>query len=270
MVGKYVALEDSYLSVKEALTHAALNHHLDLDLQWVASEDVEEKGPERLLGSVSGVVVPGGFGPRGVEGMVDTVRYCRERELPYLGLCLGLQVMVIEAARDLLGKRTANSSEFDPDTSDPVIHLMHDQQGVVDKGGTMRLGVYPCELVPGTLAARAYGRPVVEERHRHRFEVNNSYREGFASVGLVPAGLSPDGTLVEIMELRGHPFMVGVQFHPEFLSRPNRPHPLFREFIGVAKRTLREGGQHVMTLDGAANSVPESKHEMPVEAKEPT
>ena len=270
LVGKYVDLEDSYLSVKEALIHAGLNHHMDLDLQWVASEDIEEGGADRFLNSASGVVVPGGFGPRGVEGMIDAVRYCREREVPYLGLCLGMQVMVIEAARAMLGKPAANSAEFDPETPDAVIDLMLEQHGVVDMGGTMRLGVYPCELVPGSMSAKAYGVTMVDERHRHRFEVNNTYREEFASVGLQPAGLSPDGNLVEIMELRDHPFMLGVQFHPEFLSRPNRPHPLFREFIGAAKRTLREGGQHIMPLDGATGVARDSMNEAPVEAKEAT
>ena len=268
LVGKYVDLEDSYLSVKEALLHASLNHHMDLDLQWVASEDIEEGGADRFLNSASGVVVPGGFGPRGVEGMIGAVRYCRERKVPYLGLCLGMQVMVIEAARAMLGKTAANSAEFDPETPDAVIDLMLEQHGVVDMGGTMRLGVYPCELVPGSMSAKAYGVSVVDERHRHRFEVNNAYRDEFASVGLRPAGLSPNGNLVEIMELSDHPFMLGVQFHPEFLSRPNRPHPLFREFIGAAKRTLREGGQHVMSLGGATGVVRDSMNEAPVEAKE--
>ena len=250
VVGKYVDLEDSYLSVKEALIHAGLSHQMDLELSWIASEEIEEQGPEALLSHVSGVVVPGGFGPRGVEGMVETVTYCRTQEVPYLGLCLGMQVMVIEVARSMLGLDGANSSEFDPGTSDPVIDLMRDQRGVVDMGGTMRLGVYPCELVEGTLASRSYGMVRVAERHRHRFEVNNEYREAFRSVGLRPAGLSPDGTLVEIMELVDHPFMLGVQFHPEFLSRPNRPHPLFAEFVRVSMQILREGGQHVMPLDG--------------------
>ncbi len=267
VVGKYVDLEDSYLSVKEALIHAGLSHHMDIDLSWVASEEIERRGPEPLLESVSGVVVPGGFGSRGVEGMVDSVRYCREREVPYLGLCLGMQVMVIEASRALLGLERANSSEFDPDTPHPVIDLMRDQRGVVDMGGTMRLGVYPCELVPGTIAHSAYREERVTERHRHRFEVNNSYRSAFRSAGLVPAGLSPDGNLVEIMELSGHPFMLGVQFHPEFLSRPNRPHPLFEGFVGVAKRVIREGGQHVLPL-GAAATVRGPAHGVTLAVKE--
>ncbi len=249
VVGKYVDLQDSYISVKEALLHAGLAHDRDLDLLWVQAEDVEDSGPDEFLHSVSGIVVPGGFGPRGIEGMIDTVRYAKNNRVPYLGLCLGMQVMVVEAARDLLGKELANSTEFNPNTKDPVIDLMPDQRDVSQMGGTMRLGVYPCEVVSDSWAGRAYDQRVVNERHRHRFEVNNSYREAFESVGFWPTGLSPDGRLVEIMELAGHPFMVGVQFHPEFRSRPNRPHPLFREFIGVAKQTLREGDQHKLPLD---------------------
>jgi CTP synthase len=248
IVGKYVELQDSYISVKEALLHAGVWHQRNVELQWVQAEDVEEHGPDRFLHSVSGIVVPGGFGPRGVEGMIDTARYARDNRVPYLGLCLGLQVMVADVARDLLGKETANSTEFDPNTEAPVIDLMPDQRDVTEMGGTMRLGVYPCELVEGTLAARAYQRRLVHERHRHRFEVNNAYREELESVGLWPTGLSPDGRLVEIMELADHPFMLGVQFHPEFLSRPNRPHPLFCDFVGAAKETLRKGGQHMMPL----------------------
>lgn len=248
VVGKYVELQDSYISVKEALVHAGLWHKLDVNIRWVQAQDVEEHGPEEYLDDVSGIVIPGGFGRRGVEGMIETVRYAREKEVPYLGLCLGLQVMVVEAARNLLGKSTANSTEFDPDTSDPVIHLMHEQKGVTEKGGTMRLGVYPCKLVEGTMASMSYGDTLIRERHRHRFEVNNEYRDLFKSVDVSPSGISPDGNLVEIMEISGHPYMLGVQFHPEFLSRPNRPHPLFREFVNTAKRTLREGGQHVLPL----------------------
>ena len=181
--------------------------------------------------------------------MIETVRYARNNHVPYLGLCLGLQVMVIEVARDLLGRPAANSTEFDNGTPDPVIDLMPDQRGVTEMGGTMRLGVYPCETVEGSWTARAYKERLVHERHRHRFEVSNAYREQFEAVGFWPTGLSPDGRLVETMEMAGHPFMVGVQFHPEFLSRPSRPHPLFREFIGVAKDTLREGGQHLLPLE---------------------
>ena len=250
VVGKYVDLQDSYISVKEALLHAGMSHQRNIEVRWVPAEDVEVQGPDQFLQSVSGIVIPGGFGPRGVEGMIETVHYARDNQVPYLGLCLGLQVMVIEVARGLLGKQGANSTEFDPDTVDPVIDLMPDQRELTQMGGTMRLGVYPCETVEGTSASRAYKKRLVNERHRHRFEVNNAYREDFESVGFWPTGLSPDGRLVEIMELVDQPFMVGVQFHPEFLSRPNRPHPLFREFIGVAKQTLREGGQHVLPIEG--------------------
>ena len=251
VVGKYVDLPDAYISVKEALLHAGLAHDLDVEVRWVRSEDVERDGPDAHLESVCGIVVPGGFGPRGIEGMIDTVRYARENGVPYLGLCLGLQVMVVQTARQLLGMEEANSTEFDPHTPAPVIDLMPDQKDVTQMGGTMRLGVYPCDLVEGSWSARAYGRPSVDERHRHRFELNNAYREPLATAGLFPAGLSPDGRLVEIMEMANQPFMVGVQFHPEFLSRPTRPHPLFRELVGVADKTLREGGQHSLPLDPA-------------------
>ena len=249
VVGKYVNLRDSYISVKEALIHAGLAHESDVEVTWVNSEDVEEFGPDQYLGSVQGIVVPGGFGSRGVEGMIDTVRYARNHHVPYLGLCLGLQVMVIDVARGLLGKKYANTTECDPNTPDPVIDIMPDQKNVTQMGGTMRLGVYPCDVVEESWAAKAYGEPRVYERHRHRFEFNNTYKEELEAAGLWPTGLSPDGNLVEIMEMAGQPFMVGTQFHPEFLSRPDRPHPLFREFIGAAKGTLREGGQHAMSLE---------------------
>lgn len=243
IVGKYVDLRDSYISVKEALLHAGLHYGLDVDVQWVNSERIEEEGPDRLLESASGVVVPGGFGARGVEGMIRTARYARDHDVPYLGLCLGLQVMVVEIGRSLMGLDAANSTEMNPNTPHPVIDLMHSQRGVTDMGGTMRLGVYPCETIPDSWARKAYGEAVVEERHRHRWEVNNRYRERMEAVNLWPTGLSPDGELIEIMEYAPAKFMVGTQFHPEFLSRPNRPHPLFREFIGVATDVVREGGQ---------------------------
>jgi len=249
IVGKYMELEDSYLSVKEALIHAGVHQNLSVDISWVASEDIEKHGPSEYLDSVNGIVVPGGFGPRGIEGMVKTVEYCREMGIPYLGLCLGMQVMVIEGARSMLQLQDANSSEFEPETQDPVIYLMTEQEGLIDTGGTMRLGVYPCKLVNGSRAKKAYGQDLVYERHRHRFEVNNKYLDSFAMVGFEATGLSPDGQLVEIMEFKHHTFMLGVQFHPEFLSRPNRPHPLFTEFVNSAKNILREGGQHSMLLD---------------------
>ena len=256
VVGKYVDLHDSYISVKEALLHAGLHHNRDIDVRWVPSEEVEREGADRFLHSSCGIVVPGGFGPRGVEGMIEAVRYARDHRVPYLGLCLGMQVMVVESSRNRLGLERANSTEFDPDTPHPVIDLMPDQKDVDQMGGTMRLGVYPCRVVDGSWAARAYGRSEVLERHRHRFELNNAYRESLESVDLWPTGLSPDGRLVEIMEMGGHPFMVGVQFHPEFLSRPNRPHPLFREFVQVAMGTLREGGQHALPIATAGASSP--------------
>ena len=249
IVGKYMELEDSYLSVKEALIHAGVHQNLSVDISWVPSEDIEKHGPSEYLDSVNGIVVPGGFGPRGIEGMVKTVEYCREMDIPYLGLCLGMQVMVIEGARSMLQLQDANSSEFEPETQDPVIYLMTEQEGLIDTGGTMRLGVYPCKLVNGSRAKKAYGQDLVYERHRHRFEVNNKYLDSFAMVGFEATGLSPDGQLVEIMEFKHHTFMLGVQFHPEFLSRPNRPHPLFTEFVNSAKNILREGGQHSMLLD---------------------
>ena len=248
LVGKYVEYPDSYLSVREALRHAGLCHKRDVELRWVHSEDIERDGPEELLRNACGIVVPGGFGTRGVEGMVETVRYAREHRVPYLGLCLGLQVMVIDWARNVLGIEDANSAELEPETANPVVHIMAEQESVTSKGGTMRLGSYPCRPQARTLTEEAYGPGEVLERHRHRFELNNAYRERLEETGLVAAGLSPDGTLVEAGEVRDHPFMVGVQFHPEFRSRPNRPHPLFVRFIEEAARTIREGSQQPLPL----------------------
>ena len=247
VVGKYVDLHDSYMSVKEALIHAGLHHGKDIEISWVQAEGIEEKGPDVYLDGVEGIVVPGGFGYRGVEGMIQTVEYARERKIPYLGLCLGMQVMVIEAARNLLGRADANSTEFDETTTSPVIDLMPDQVDITDKGGTMRLGVYPCEILGDGVTSKAYSESTVMERHRHRFEFNNSFREDLVSVGLMPSGLSPDGRLVEIVEHQDHPFMAGTQFHPEFLSRPTKPHPLFREFVGASCETLRLEGQTSLT-----------------------
>ena len=248
VVGKYADLPDSYISVKEALYHAALYDDRDVEVAWVRAEQVERSSAEALLGSAHGIVVPGGFGPRGSEGMIEAVRYARENSVPYLGLCLGMQMMVVEYARDVLHLEGANSTEFDNETPYPVIDLMPDQRGVRDMGGTMRLGLYPCRLVKGSRAAKAYGEDEVSERHRHRYEFNNDYLELLAKAGLKASGISPDGTLVEISEVVDHPFMVGVQFHPEFRSRPERPHPLFRQFMGVAKHVIREGGQHPLPL----------------------
>ncbi len=249
LVGKYVEYPDSYLSVREALRHAGLIHTRDVELQWVHSEDVERYGPDDLLRNACGIVVPGGFGTRGVEGMVETVRYAREQRVPYLGLCLGLQVMVIDWARNILGLTGANSEELEPETAHPVVHIMPEQEQVTSKGGTMRLGSYPCRPQAHTLTYEAYGDGETMERHRHRFELNNAYREALEQSGLIAAGLSPDGKLVEAGEVRDHPFMVGVQYHPEFKSRPNRPHPLFVRFLAEAARTIREGGQPPLPLD---------------------
>ena len=251
VVGKYTEFPDSYISVKEALRHAGIAHSSGVDIQWVHSEEIEREGPDQLLGAACGIVVPGGFGPRGVEGMIEAVHYARHRRVPYLGLCLGMQVMVIDWARDVLGL-DANSSELDPDTPHPVIDILPEQRAVTDMGGTMRLGGYPCNPVANTRTAQAYGKSKVQERHRHRFELNNEYRESLEESGLVVSGLSPDGNLVEITEVSGHPFMVGVQFHPEFQSRPGRPHPLFRDFFGAAKNTIREGSQRPLPLGESA------------------
>jgi len=247
IVGKYVELRDSYISVKEALRHAAVYHDRDVEIHWIHSEDLERDG-DSLLRPVQGIVVPGGFGVRGIEGMVTAARYARENKIPYLGLCLGMHVMIIEYARYVLGSPEPNSTEFDLKTPYPVIDLLPGQRQASGKGGTMRLGGYPCHLVTGTRAASAYGEQVVYERHRHRFEFNNDFRETLEGAGMVFSGLSPEGRLVEIGELRDHPFMVGCQFHPEFRSRPNRAHPLFRDFVGVAKGVLREGAQPTLPL----------------------
>ncbi|HEY82546.1 MAG TPA: CTP synthase [Dehalococcoidia bacterium] len=248
LVGKYVELSDSYFSVREALCHAALYHDRELNLIWVHSEDLEKDGTDSLLRSAQGIIVPGGFGIRGIEGMVKAANYARTNEIPYLGLCLGMQVMVIEFARHVLKSPKPNSTEFDPNTPYPVIDLLPEQKKVKAKGGTMRLGNYPCQLLPGSRAAKAYGQSLVYERHRHRFEFNNEFRDTLEKAGLVYSGLSPDGRLVEICELANHPWMVSCQFHPEFGSRPSRPHPLFRDFIGAAKEVLREGAQPPLPL----------------------
>lgn len=251
LVGKYVELRDAYFSVREALCHAANYHNRDANILWVDSEALEKPDGDDLLRTAQGIVVPGGFGYRGIEGMVKAATYARERSIPYLGLCLGMQVMVIELARHALGSPLPNSTEFAPDTPYPVIDLLPEQRNVKEMGGTMRLGTYPCQLVPGTRAAEAYGVPLVRERHRHRFEFNNSFRELLEKAGLRASGLSPDGKLVEISELKDHPWMLGTQAHPEFLSRPNRPHPLFRDFLKAAKGVLREGAQPPLPLEAA-------------------
>jgi CTP synthase len=236
LVGKYVELHDAYMSVREALKHAGLKLGVKVDILWVHSAELEKGRGWDDVQQADGILVPGGFGSRGIEGKLLAARYARENNIPYLGLCLGMQLMVVDFARMIYKSEEPNSTEFDRGTPYPVIDLMPDQRGIVDMGGTMRLGLYPCELQPGTLAAEAYQQPIVQERHRHRFELNNHYREILQQNGMRFSGISPDGRLVEIAELENHPFMLGTQFHPEFLSRPNRPHPLFVAFLNAVKQ----------------------------------
>jgi len=235
VIGKYTELQDSYKSVKEALIHGGIANDVGVDIQWLASDMFTGREKTReLLADYHAVLVPGGFGVRGVEGMLEAIRYARESGLPFFGICLGMQTAIIEFARNVIGLDDSHSSEFAPECSNPVISLMESQQHVTDMGGTMRLGAYPCRLGPGTRAAEIYGAAQVSERHRHRYEVSNSYRDSFVEHGLTLSGLSPDGSLVEIIELQTHPWFIGCQFHPELQSRPTRPHPLFASFIGVA------------------------------------
>ena len=237
LVGKYVELKDAYMSVREAVRHAALAVGVEAEILWLHSAELEKGKGWDDLRTADGIIVPGGFGSRGIEGKIAAARHARIEKVPYLGLCLGMQLMCVEFARTFLESENANSTEFDRATPHPVIDLLPEQRGTGNLGGTMRLGLYPCHLEPGTHAGEAYAQPIVEERHRHRFEFNNNYREVLGAQGLVFSGLSPDGRLVEIAEIADHPFMVGSQFHPEFLSRPNRPHPLFRAFVqAVADR----------------------------------
>jgi len=234
IVGKYVQLTDAYLSVVEALGHASIAMGGDLHIRWVNSEDLESEGVERYLDGVHGVVVPGGFGNRGVDGKIEAVQYVREHQIPFLGVCLGMQCSVIEWARHIAGLEDANSAEFDSQTKHPVINLLPEQQDVVELGGTMRLGLYPCRIAPNTLAFRLYQEEVIYERHRHRYEFNNAYRNLFLESGYVISGTSPDGRLVEIIELSNHPFFIAAQSHPELQSRPSNPHALFKGLIQAA------------------------------------
>jgi CTP synthase len=236
LVGKYVELHDAYMSVREALRHAGLAVGVDEEVIWIHSSELEKGRGMDQVEAADAILVPGGFGERGTEGKMKAIRYAREKKIPYLGLCLGMQLMVVEFAREVLGDEEVNSTEFDPSTRHPVIDLMPDQRTITDMGGTMRLGLYPCQLQPGTKAAAAYSTGLVQERHRHRFEFKNAYREVLQEAGMVLSGISPDGRLVEIAEMADHPFMVATQFHPEFLSRPNRPHPLFVAFLDTAKQ----------------------------------
>ncbi len=243
VVGKYMSLKESYKSLLEALVHGGIANEVQVDLDCIEAEKIEQEGAEAILKQVDGVLIPGGFGDRGSEGKIAAIRYARETQIPFFGICLGMQMAVVEFARTVCGLEGANSSEFDLQTPHPVIHLMEEQKSIDTKGGTMRLGSYPCVLQNGTLAAKLYGREKISERHRHRYELNNSYRAEFGAKGMVLSGLSPDSNLVEIIELRNHPWFLGCQFHPEFKSRPMDCHPLFSGFIEAAaqnRQALRE------------------------------
>jgi len=237
VVGKYVELQDSYLSVYESLTHAGIANHAKVHIIPIDAEDIEKQGASYYLRGLGGILVPGGFGDRGTLGKIMAAQYAREEKIPYFGLCLGLQIAVIEFARNVLGLASANSLEFDPNTTDPVVTLMEDQKNKIGKGATMRLGSQPCAIQPGTLSAKAYGHALVYERHRHRYEVNNIYQDRLIEKGMVIAGINPDLHLVEIIEIADHPWFVGVQFHPEFQSKPNQAHPLFAAFIEASLKT---------------------------------
>ncbi len=250
IVGKYVDLPDAYISIVESLNAAGIRHGCKVEPVWVTSEELRRGSCSDMLADVHGVLVPGGFGVRGIEGKIAAIEYARENGVPFLGLCLGLQCAVIEFSRNVAGMKGANSAEVDPGTQFPVIDLMDHQKEIDCLGGTMRLGLYPCKLAPGTVAAEAYGEEVVYERHRHRYEVNNSLRHRLEEAGLVFSGLSPDDRLVEIVEIPGHPFFVASQFHPEFKTRPLKPHPLFREFIGAAARRQRLADSHLQVIEG--------------------
>ena len=235
LVGKYVELRDAYISVAESLKHAGIANDVEVDIDWVHSENLDLENCEDVLGGVDGILVPGGFGDRGVDGKICAARYARENNIPFLGICLGMQLAVVEFARNVAGLKGAHSSELDENTPYPVIDLMPEQKDIDNLGGTMRLGLYPCKLVPGTKAKAAYDSEIIYERHRHRYEFNNKYRDKLVEKGLVISGMSPDERLVEIVELKDHPWFVAVQFHPEFKSRPTRSHPLFRDFVKAAK-----------------------------------
>jgi CTP synthase len=258
IVGKYIRLSDAYLSVVEALRHAAITMESELNLRWVSSEDLESQGTENFLMGVSGILVPGGFGFRGIDGKIAAIKYARENQIPFLGLCLGMQCSVIEWAQHVAMLEDANSVEFAPDAVNPVINLLPEQQDVVDLGGTMRLGLYPCRVTPNTLASSLYKEEVVYERHRHRYEFNNAYRNLFLDTGYVISGTSPDGRLVEMIELPQHPFFLATQFHPEFRSRPSTPHPLFQGFVQAAVR-------EALGKDAIASSLSTSIRQSPAE-----
>ena len=234
LVGKYTQLHDAYISVVEALKHGAVANRAQVHIKWIDSENVNPENVEEQLGDVSGILVPGGFGDRGIDGMICAIRYAREHKVPFLGLCLGMQLSIVEFARDVVGLKDAHSVELDPATTHPVIHLMPDQDGIEDIGGTLRLGSYPCVLDKNSRSYALYGEETIHERHRHRYEVNNDFRKALTENGMVLSGVSPDGRIVEMVELSDHPFYIATQAHPEFKSRPNRPHPLFRGLIAAA------------------------------------
>ncbi|MGI6468640.1 MAG: CTP synthase [Syntrophomonadaceae bacterium] len=247
LVGKYVELPDAYLSVVESLKHAGFQFNCDVKIKWIYAEQLEKEGPEPLLADVDGILIPGGFGERGIEGKILAAQYAREKEIPFLGICLGMQCAVIEFARNVCGLKGANSGEFDPHSPHPVVHLLPGQEHVESKGGTMRLGAYPCHIAPGTIASKYYQQAEVQERHRHRYEINNAYRDELVKHGMIISGLSPDQRLVEIIELKEHLYFVACQFHPEFKSRPNRPHPLF---TGLIENSLEYRQSRKTTHDG--------------------
>ena len=241
LVGKYVGLHDAYLSVAEALRHAGYYHNTHIRIHWIDSEEITAKNADEKLAGLDGILVPGGFGSRGIEGMILAAKYAREKNIPYFGICLGMQIAVIEYARNVLGIKDANSGEFDEQCKHKVIDFMPGQSDDIDKGGTLRLGAYPCNIKTGTTMELCYGSISISERHRHRYEFNNDYREAFEKAGITLSGTSPDGRLVETVELTERPFHVGVQYHPEFKSRPNKPHPLFKGFIGAALSHAKGG-----------------------------
>ena len=249
IVGKYVDLPDAYISIVESLKHGGIEHGWNVEPVWIASDILYEKDPSEALSDVDGILVPGGFGIRGIDGKIKAIEYARVNGVPFLGLCLGLQCAVIEYSRNVLGLEDANSSEFEPDTKNPVIDLMQDQRTVEEMGGTMRLGIYPCSVQPGSIAEKSYGESVIYERHRHRYELNNKYRKILQEAGMVFSGISPDDRLVEMIEIADHPWFVACQFHPEFKSRPLRPHPLFRDFVEAAVKRQKIAHSHLKLVE---------------------
>ena len=235
IVGKYVKLEDCYLSIAESLHHAGIENNVKVNIKYIDCEPITKENANKILNNIDGIIIPGGFGKRGTEGKINTIQYARENKIPFLGICLGMQMAVVEYARNVLNLKDANSEEFDEKSGNKVIHIMDEQKNINNKGGTMRLGKYPCLIKNGTLANEIYKEEIIEERHRHRYEYNNDYRQALEKAGLICSGTSPNGNLVEIVEIKEHPFFIAVQFHPEFKSRPNRPAPLFRQLVRVCK-----------------------------------